>query len=71
MSLFKKKVINTLQCPYCSSKRLWKYLYGLPASNYDKNKYVLGGCEITDFQPTHKCKKCGQDIYSQNKIWRK
>ncbi len=55
--------INSRKCPYCGSIELWKYLYGEPTYDYDKNKYILGGCEITGNQPTHKCKKCGKDIY--------
>ena len=55
--------INSRKCPYCGSIELWKYLYGEPIYDYDKNKYILGGCEITENQPTHKCKKCGKDIY--------
>lgn len=57
---------NTKKCPYCNSTELWKYLYGEPTHDYDKDKYVLGGCEITENQPTYKCKKCGKDIYPDN-----
>ena len=57
---------NTKKCPYCNSTELWKYLYGEPTHDYDKDKYVLGGCEITRNQPTYKCKKCGKDIYPDN-----
>lgn len=57
---------NTKKCPYCNSTELWKYLYGEPTHDYDKDKYVLGGCEITGNQPTYKCKKCGKDIYADN-----
>ena len=57
---------NTKKCPYCNSTELWKYLYGEPTYDYDRDKYVLGGCEITGNQPTYKCKKCGKDIYPDN-----
>ena len=57
---------NTKKCPYCNSTELWKYLYGEPTHDYDKDKYVLGGCVITGNQPTYKCKKCGKDIYPDN-----
>lgn len=59
---------NTKKCPYCNSTELWKYLYGEPTYDYDKDKYVLGGCEITGNQPTYKCKKCGKDIYPESNI---
>lgn len=55
--------INSRKCPFCGSMELRKYLYGEPSFDYDENKYILGGCEITGNQPTHKCKKCGKNIY--------
>ncbi len=64
VSFFDNK--NTKKCPYCNSTELWKYLYGEPTHDYYKDKYVLGGCEITGNQPTYKCKKCGKDIYPDN-----
>lgn len=59
---------NTKKCPYCGSNELWKYLYGEPTYDYDKEKYVLGGCEITGNQPQYKCKKCNKDIYPEQKL---
>jgi len=50
------------KCPYCGSNELYKYLYGEPTFDYDKEKYVLGGCEIGLDRPIYKCKKCGNDI---------
>lgn len=61
---------NTKKCPYCNSTELWKYLYGEPTYDYDRDKYVLGGCEIIGNQPTYKCKKCGKDIYPDNNFVR-
>lgn len=52
---------NIVTCPYCNSKDVWEYLYGEPVHNYNKNKYVLGGCEI-DFSKKYKCKKCDKDF---------
>ncbi len=56
------------KCPYCGSVELWKYLYGEPTYDYDKDKYVLGGCEITGKKPIYKCKKCGKDIYRDSEF---
>lgn len=55
--LIKKDII----CPYCNSKEVWEYLYGEPTYDYDKDKYVLGGCEI-DFSKKYKCKNCKKDF---------
>lgn len=62
--------INSRKCPYCGSTELWKYLYGEPTSEYDKDKYILGGCKITGNQPTHKCKKCNKDIYPEKSCFK-
>ncbi len=55
--------VPILRCPYCDSTELWEYLYGETTYDYEKDKYILGGCIITGNEPTHKCKKCGKDIY--------
>ena len=55
--LINKEII----CPYCNSNEFWEYLYGEPTYDYDKDKYVLGGCEI-DFSKRYKCKSCKKDF---------
>jgi len=52
---------NNVICPYCNSNEVWEYLYGEPTYDYNRDKYVLGGCEL-DFTKTHKCKKCNKDF---------
>lgn len=59
--------IDEHNCPYCGSSNLKKYLYGEVAHDYDKEKYVLGGCEITGDDPIYKCSDCGKDIYVEKK----
>ena len=34
-------VLNTRKCPFCGSLNLLEYLYGFPAYDYDKEKYIL------------------------------
>lgn len=51
-----------INCPNCGSEELWEYLYGEPTYDYDREKYVLGGCEITLDNPKYKCKQCGKDV---------
>ena len=53
------------KCPYCGSSEVLEYLYGEPAYDYDKSKYVLGGCIVTGNDPAYKCMKCGKDIYRE------
>ena len=50
----------TTSCPRCSSKTgLREIFYGLPDGPVDENKYAIGGCCISDNDPTIKCIECG------------
>jgi hypothetical protein len=47
-------------CPQCSSKTgLREISYGLPDGPVDEEKYAIGGCCISDNDPTVKCIECG------------
>ena len=47
-------------CPKCSSKDgLREIMYGLPIGPVDEQKYAIGGCCISDNDPTVKCIECG------------
>ena len=47
-------------CPRCSSQSgLRDILYGLPDGPVDEEKYSIGGCCVTDNDPTLKCIECG------------
>ena len=47
-------------CPRCSSQSgLRDILYGLPYGPVDEEKYSIGGCCVTDNDPTLKCIECG------------
>jgi hypothetical protein len=47
-------------CPACkSSSGLRKIFYGLPDGPVDEEKYAIGGCCVTDDDPTVKCIECG------------
>ena len=56
-------------CPKCGSKRIARYLYGMPMfsdqiqSDLDAGKIVLGGCELTGDDPAWKCLECETEIY--------
>ena len=55
--------LNISTCPYCNSTNIKEYLYGEPTYDYDKDKYVLGGCILSLDKPKYKCSDCGKDIY--------
>ena len=47
-------------CPHCSSQSgLREILYGFPDGLVDEEKYSIGGCCVTDNDPTLKCIECG------------
>ena len=47
-------------CPDCnSSSGLRKIFYGLPDGPVNEEKYAIGGCCVTDDDPTLKCIECG------------
>jgi hypothetical protein len=47
-------------CPRCSSQSgLREILYGFLDGPVDEEKYSIGGCVITDDDPTLKCIECG------------
>ena len=47
-------------CPACKSKTgLREIFYGYPDGPVDEKKYAIGGCCISDNDPTIKCIECG------------
>lgn len=46
-------------CPKCNEMgKVKEILYGMPLSDYNQEKYVLGGCCITDNDPEIQCTAC-------------
>jgi primosomal protein N' len=64
-----KSVNKPDKCPKCGSKKISDILYGLPSFSPGLNKMmedheiVLGGCCISDEDPTWKCTACNTNIY--------
>lgn len=51
---------STTSCPQCSSQSgLREIFYGLPDGPVDEDRYAIGGCCVTDNDPTLKCVECG------------
>ena len=47
-------------CPTCnSSSGLREIIYGLPDGPVDEETYAIGGCCVSDNDPTLKCVDCG------------
>ena len=52
--------LSTASCPQCGEQgSLKKILYGMPGSDFDHEKYIVGGCVISDFDPEIGCTSCG------------
>ena len=47
-------------CPTCnSSSGLREIIYGMPDGPVDEEMYAIGGCCVSDNDPTLKCINCG------------
>jgi len=47
-------------CPKCNEMgKVKEILYGMPSEDFNQDKYVLGGCCITDNDPEIQCTACG------------
>lgn len=59
-----------LKCPNCGARKVVSILYGLPSSDVvaevTAGKVVLGGCCVTDCDPSWECTDCGTQIYEEN-----
>ena len=57
------------QCPACRSKKIASIMYGYPSSeaieNAEKQMIVLGGCCISDRDPSWQCLDCQVEIYKE------
>ncbi len=50
----------TKTCPSCGeAESLREMIYGMPDGPPDTNKYVIGGCCISDSDPITFCINCG------------
>ena len=60
MTTKRYKRISNLACPACSEiGTLRKIIYGIPGSDFDFEKYAVGGCVIEPMQPDIACRECG------------
>ena len=64
-----------VKCVKCGSNNTAEYLFGLPKMD-DKlekaiaeHKIVLGGCEVSDFDPKYYCNDCQNNFgYSSKRL---
>ena len=60
MTTKRRPALRTLICPKCQQKAVLQLtLYGMPGSDFDSQKYAVGGCLVEAMQPDIACKECG------------
>jgi len=58
--------INVL-CPGCgASGSVREIVYGMPGRDFDFDKYIVGGCCVTEVDPDIGCKECGWEGSSKD-----
>ena len=64
---------TVVTCPFCGSKNIAKYIYGLVDPTFDmifNNKIAFGGCIVVeDISPKYLCNNCEKSfgIYKKSK----
>jgi hypothetical protein len=57
------------RCPACSSDEVVRIAYGYPGpdliADYEAGRVVLGGCCVSDADPSWRCMACGVEIYPE------
>jgi hypothetical protein len=76
--MMEKKIIakrKPRKCPECGCTKVAYILYGLPAfspeleSELKEGKVVLGGCCVTECDPTWQCIECKAQIYKESDVF--
>ena len=52
----RRKPLRSLVCPRCGNVGLKKILYGMPGDDFPFDKYIVGGCVLSDADVG--CVKC-------------
>ncbi len=56
----KRVRIRNAKCPACGVVgTLKRIIFGLPGDDFDFDKYISGGCIVTDDDPEVGCVTCG------------
>ena len=61
MAQTRKRVrLSVASCPSCGAVGVLKQIaYGMPGADFDFEKYIVGGCCVTEKDPEIGCAKCG------------
>ena len=54
------RALSAIGCPQCGEiGGLKKIIFGMPDINFDHEKYISGGCVVSEVDPEIGCVKCG------------
>ena len=56
------------QCPFCGSADVKPIVYGLPSNEFDRSKYISGGCCICEDSPSWGCENCRAIFFNQKEL---
>lgn len=51
-----RKPLRRIDCPQCGEVGLQKIIYGMPADDFNFDKYIVGGCIVSEANIG--CTKC-------------
>ena len=56
----KRVRLSTASCPTCGEiGGLKRILFGMPGEDFDFEKYIVGGCIVSEVDPEVGCVNCG------------
>jgi hypothetical protein len=69
LSYMEKEVMTLPKCPNCGSEKdVREILYGLPESPVDESRYEIGGCCVSESDPSLRCISCGWEGEFKNQV---
>lgn len=69
MSVVITRFLTMNKCPICRThKNLREVVYGLPEGPLDEEKYAIGGCCISESDPSLICIECGWEGHYVNNL---
>ncbi len=54
-----RRPLHKRNCPSCGAEgSILEIAYGLPSNEFDFEKYIVGGCVVSDFDSNIGCREC-------------
>ena len=66
----KRVRLSTASCPSCGVVgSLRRIIYGMPGLDFDHERYISGGCVVTDNDPDIGCTQCDWYGLRKDLVW--